>query len=87
MIDRDVVTSRSTFEVPTDRGPVVIADALIQVALRVNAFVVFFAGHLDDGDIVLTFDGPSADDCHSPEGVTAAAVAFLQKHVADLRSR
>jgi hypothetical protein len=87
MIDRDVVTSRSTFEVPTDGGPVVIADALIHVAFRLDAAVVFFVGHLNGGEIVMTLDVPSPDESRSPEGMTAALVSFLQKHVTNLQSR
>jgi len=87
MIDRDVVTSRSTFEVPTDGGPVVIADALLQVAFRMNAAVVFHVGHLHDGEIVVTFDVPSPDESRSVEGITEAFISFLQKHVAVLQSR
>jgi len=87
MIDRDVVTSRSTFEVPTDSGPVVIADALLQVAFRMNAAVVFHVGHLKDGEIVVTFDVPSPCESRSAEGITAAFISFLRKHVADLQSR
>jgi lauroyl/myristoyl acyltransferase len=87
MIDRDVVTSRSTFEVPTDRGPIVIADSLIQVAFHMKASVLFFAAHLNGGEVVLTFESPSATDSRSPEGITAAVVSFVQKHVAGLRFR
>ena len=87
MFDRDVITTRSTFEVPTDRGPVVIADALIHVAFRTKALVVFHAGYLDGEDVVVTFDVPSAEERGSVEGITAALVAFLQKHVASLHSR
>jgi lauroyl/myristoyl acyltransferase len=87
MIDRDVITTRSTFEVPTDRGPVVIADALIHVAFRTKAKVVFHAGYLDGEDVVVTFDVPSEEESRSVEGITSALVAFLQKHVAGLHSR
>jgi len=87
MIDRDAVTSRSTFEVPTDGGPVVIADALLQVAFRMNAAVVFHVGHLKGGEIVVTFDVPSPDESRSAEGITEGFISFLQKHVTGLRSR
>src|SRR3954463_10145903 len=87
MIDRDVITTRSTFEVPTDRGPVVIADALIHVAFRMKALIVFHAGYQQGDEIIVTFDVPSAEESRSVEGVTAALVAFLQKHVAGLHSR
>ncbi|HEV7429217.1 MAG TPA: hypothetical protein VGQ46_22920 [Thermoanaerobaculia bacterium] len=87
MIDRDIVTTRSTYAVPTDRGPIVIADALMHVAFRTEASVVCFGAHLERGEIVITFDGPSADDSRSAEGITASFVSFLQKHVAGLRSR
>jgi hypothetical protein len=87
MIDRDVITTRSTFEVTTDRGPVVIADALIHVAFRTKAKIVFHAGYLDGEDVVVTFDVPSEEESRSVEGITAALVSFLQKHVAGLHSR
>jgi lauroyl/myristoyl acyltransferase len=86
MIDRDVITTRSTFQVATDRGPVVIADALIHVAFRMKAQIVFHAGYLDGDEVVVTFDVPSADESRSAEGITAALVAFVQKHVARLHS-
>jgi len=87
MFDRDVITTRSTFEVPTDRGPVVVADALLHVAFRTKAQVVFHAGYLDGEDVVVTFDVPSEEESRSVEGITAAMVAFLQKHVAGQHSR
>jgi hypothetical protein len=86
MIDRDVITTRSTFQVATDRGPVVIADALIHVAFRMKAQIVFHAGYLDGDEVVVTFDVPSADESRSAEGITTALVAFVQKHVARLHS-
>jgi lauroyl/myristoyl acyltransferase len=87
MIDRDVVTSRSTFEVSTDRGPLVIADALMQVAFRTEASLVCFAAHLKGGEVVMTLDAPSANEHRSAETITAAVVAFMQQHIAGLQSR
>lgn len=87
MFDRDVITTRSTFEVPTDRGPVVVADALIHVAFRTKAQVVFHAGYMDGDDVVVTFEVPSGEESQSMEGLTAALIAFLQKHVSGLHSR
>jgi len=87
MVDRDVVTSRSTFEVATDRGPLVIANALMQVAFRTDASVVCFAAHLKRGEVIMTLDAPSSTAHRSAEGITAAVVAFMQKHVAALQSR
>jgi hypothetical protein len=82
MIDRDVVGSRKTFAVPTEKGPIVIANALIDVAARIGTPVVFIAARIIAGEIVITNAAPPAEAARSTEAITAAFVAFLQEHVA-----
>ncbi|MEO8137627.1 MAG: hypothetical protein ABI831_27045 [Betaproteobacteria bacterium] len=80
MIDRDAVRGRSTFAVPTARGEVVVADALIHLAVRAEAPVVFFAARLRGGEFVIAHGG-AEEGARSAEDVMAAFVRFLQEHV------
>jgi lauroyl/myristoyl acyltransferase len=82
MIDRDVVASRTAFAVPTAQGEVVVADALIQLAVRAGAPVVFFAARLRGGEFVIVHGGVA--DASSAQVVTGAFVEFLQEHVETL---
>lgn len=79
MIDRDVIGGRSTFAVPTAQGEVVVADALIQLAVRAGAPVVFFAARLRGGEFVIVHGGAGEG-----QDVTTAFVEFLQRHVGSL---
>jgi lauroyl/myristoyl acyltransferase len=83
MIDRDVVAGRSEFAMPTAQGPIVIADALIRLAVRAEAPVVFFATRMREGEFVITL-GAAAEGSPSAEAITAAFVAFVQEHVSDV---
>ena len=84
MIDRDAPLFKTTFEVMTAQGPVVVADALIRLAVRSEASVVFMAARIASGELVIAYDAPSAEASRSAESVTAAFVSFLQNHVAGL---
>jgi lauroyl/myristoyl acyltransferase len=84
MLDRDEHSGNATFEVSTAQGPVIVADALIRLAVRSGAAVVFVAGRLAGGEIVVEHSVPSDDELRTAEGVTSAFVAFLKDHVADV---
>jgi lauroyl/myristoyl acyltransferase len=87
MIDRDVATSKTAFEVMTDQGPLVAVDAMIRLAARAGASVVFMTARISGGAIVVIHEAPSATEATSPEGVTASFAAFLRRHVAGVASR
>jgi lauroyl/myristoyl acyltransferase len=82
MIDRSEVTGRNTFEVDTVKGPIVVADALIRLAVRSGAAIVFMASRMAGGKIVIEHVTPAAEESRSAEGVTAAFITFLQDHLA-----
>jgi lauroyl/myristoyl acyltransferase len=84
LIDRDVAIHKATFEVMTARGPVAVSNALLRLAVPIEAAIVFTAARIIDGEIVITHSAPSASGARSPEAVTEAFVAFLTKHVADV---
>jgi hypothetical protein len=72
---------RRTVEVRTRRAPVFITDAMLRVALRCGARIVFTTTRTDPRKgVITTFSGPSVD-----EGPLAAATdefaRFVQAHV------
>jgi lauroyl/myristoyl acyltransferase len=72
---------RRTVEVHTRRGPVFIADALLRVALRCKAHIVFTTTRADPQQgIITTFSGPSVVEC-SPAAATKEFAEFVHAHV------
>lgn len=84
MIDRGEADSRSARAVPTALGEIVVADALLQLAVRNGTPVVFAATRMHGAGLVITLAAPSAEESTSAERVAAAFAAFLQQHVAEL---
>ncbi|HYO77154.1 MAG TPA: hypothetical protein VE010_11880 [Thermoanaerobaculia bacterium] len=81
MIDRAEIDSRTAVSVDTSLGSVIIADALIQVAVRSNVPVLFAATRIIDGEMVIVLDRPSGEESQTAEGVRTAFIAFLLRHV------
>jgi lauroyl/myristoyl acyltransferase len=82
MVDRARRPSRTAVAVPTAQGPILIVDALIQVAVRSESPIVFSATRLVGGEFVIAHGAASSEESRSAEAVTAAFIAFLQEHVA-----
>jgi lauroyl/myristoyl acyltransferase len=82
MVDRAELARKAHLEVMTTQGPLVIADALIHLAARAQATVVFSAARIAGRQAMLTHvpapQGTSADE------VTQAFIAFLQAHVTEV---
>jgi lauroyl/myristoyl acyltransferase len=87
MIDQQRPESQKTIEVATPEGPIYISDALIRLARRCDARVIFTAVRLDKRrGVVLTFGAPVSDLPISAETITADFVTFLQAHMAVVAS-
>lgn len=84
MLDRSELGGRATFEVSTVQGPIIVADALIRLAIRSGAAVVFVVGRLIGDEIVVEHSVPADGQLLSAESVTAAFVTLLRQHVADV---
>ena len=78
MIDRSQVERSRTVEVETAEGRLRVSDALIRVAVKCGARVIFLAARLErKGGVVVRFGG-SAEPDPTEERVTADFVAFVQ---------
>jgi lauroyl/myristoyl acyltransferase len=87
MIDQRRARGRRTIEVETPEGPIYISDALIRLAERCDASVIFTAVRLDKRrGAVLTFAGPETAHLASVETITRDFATFLQEHVAAVAS-
>ncbi|HEX8252510.1 MAG TPA: hypothetical protein VF846_05130 [Thermoanaerobaculia bacterium] len=81
MIDRAEIDSRTAVTINTSLGSLIIADALIQVATRSNAPIIFVATRILGGELTIVQERPSPDDAQTAEGVRTAFMTFLQRHV------
>lgn len=81
MLDRGEGLRRRAVDFDTARGPVQVADALIPLALRCGARVVFLAVRMEGTEVVARLAPPSPASRTADE-VTADFVAFVQAHVA-----
>jgi lauroyl/myristoyl acyltransferase len=82
MIDEGPRNSARTVQFETCAGPVYISDALIKLAKRCDADVIFTSARLDERqNIVLTFDAPLALTDTSELAIAKSFVNFLETHV------
>ena len=83
MIDEGPRNSARTEQFETCTGPVYISDALIKLAKRCAADVIFTSARLDRRqDIILTFGAPMAPTATSEISIAKSFVNFLETHVA-----
>jgi lauroyl/myristoyl acyltransferase len=80
MLDRDAGTPRHTVEFETAAGPVIISDALIRLAVRCNAQVVFTTARFERGRVIGYLDVPEPTSA-SAEEITQDFIRFVQTHV------
>lgn len=71
-----------TIEFTTAKGRVIIAPALMRVAARCGAEVVFLETHFEGRSIVANFAAPAPESAGSAERITADFVEFVRVHVA-----
>lgn len=84
MIDRSQEELSRTVEIATAEGRLRVSDALIRVAVKCGARVVFVAACLEpSGGVVVRFGEPAEPD-PSEERITEDFVAFVQAHVAQV---
>jgi hypothetical protein len=82
MIDKAPRNSARTIQFPTGARPVYISDALIKLAKRCDARVIFTSARLDERqNIVLTFDAPLDLTDTSELSIAKSFVNFLETHV------
>ena len=82
MIDEAPRNSARTIQFPAGPRPVYISNALIKLAKRCDADVIFTSARLDERqNIVLTFDAPLAVTDASELSIAKSFVNFLETHV------
>jgi len=79
MLDRGEHSAGRTVEFATANGPVIIAPALLQVAVRCGARVAFTEVHVDGWRVVGSIVVSSSD---TVEGLTREFAAFVSEHIA-----
>jgi hypothetical protein len=76
LLDRDIAERRTT-EFETVNGKLIVSQALLQVALRVGARIVFFGSRMrDDHTVVISLRRAEASTL---DGVTAELVCFVDQ--------
>jgi lauroyl/myristoyl acyltransferase len=86
MPDRAEHQKGQTVEFDTAAGPLIIAPALMHVAARCKAKVIFSEMHVEGRRIAASFAAPSPADEGSAEAITAGFVEFVRAHI-ESRSR
>lgn len=88
MVDGKHTTGQKLIKFATIAGSMYISDALIRLALRCNARILFVSARLDQRrGLLLTFAEPAATPpCLTPEAITNDCVEFIQAHVAAVAS-
>lgn len=83
MIDQQPPNASRTIEFATSEGAVRVSDALIRLAERCRARVVFTAARADKHrGVILTFGAPKAIAGMNAETITEDFVEFLKEHIA-----
>lgn len=78
MVDRAEHHGERTFEFETANGPVILAPALLQLAVRCGARVIFTECHVERGRLTGSWVAPSSN---TVEGLTAEFIEFVRSHV------
>ncbi|HEY0379760.1 MAG TPA: hypothetical protein VGC87_22765 [Pyrinomonadaceae bacterium] len=81
MPDRMEHKEGRTIEFDTANGRVIIATALMHVAARCGAEVVFYEAHFDGRGVVANFAAPAPESMGSADAVTRDFVEFVRSHV------
>jgi lauroyl/myristoyl acyltransferase len=81
MLDRGEHREGRTLEFDTAAGPVVIAPALIHVAARCGASVLFAEVHVEGRGVAATVAAPSPGSFGSGEAITKEFIEFVRAHI------
>jgi hypothetical protein len=81
MPDRAEHQDGRTIEFETAAGPIIIAPALMRVAARCGAKVVFSEMHVEGRGMAATFAAPSPACDGSADAITADFVEFVRAHI------
>jgi lauroyl/myristoyl acyltransferase len=81
MPDREEHQEGRTIEFETAGGKVIVATALMQVAARCGAEVVFYKAHFDGRGVVADFAAPAPESIGSADAVTRDFAEFVRAHV------
>ena len=78
LLDRDI-PGRRTSEFETTTGKLILSHALLQLALRMNARIIFFGTRMHDDDRIVTTLRPA--EASTVEGVAAEMAQFVDQLV------
>jgi lauroyl/myristoyl acyltransferase len=81
MPDRGEHSKRRTIEFVTANGRIILATALMEVAARCEAKVIFFETHIEDGGVVANLIAPPLPSACSADAITEAFIEFIQAHI------
>lgn len=82
MVDGEHATGRRLIKFATAEGPMYLSDALIRLALRCNASVLFTSVRVDQRrGVLLTIAAPAISSGLTVESITEDYIAFIQAHV------
>jgi hypothetical protein len=82
MVDGEHATERKLIKFATAAGPMYLSDALIRLALRCNASVLFTSVRVEQRrGVLLNIAAPAKSTGLTVESVTEDCVAFIQAHV------
>jgi lauroyl/myristoyl acyltransferase len=81
MPDRSEPCEGRTVEFVTANGRVIVATALVQVAARCKANVVFTEVHMDKSEVVANFVTPSPGSAGSADAISNEFIEFVKAHV------
>ena len=81
MVDRAEHQEGRTIEFDTAGGRVIVSTALMRVAARCGAEVVFYEAHFDGRGVVANFAAPAPESMGSADAVTRDFAEFVRAHV------
>jgi len=87
MPDRGAHHDGRTIEVSTPAGPVILAPAMIEVAARAGAEVIFTEVRVERGRLVSTIAAPAASSAASAPAILEDFISFVRECTAPTASR
>lgn len=81
MPDRAEHSEGRTIEFATANGPIILAPALMQVAARCGAQVIFLKVHVEESGLVAHMIPAPESSADSADAITADFIKFVQAHV------
>jgi lauroyl/myristoyl acyltransferase len=81
MPDRAEHVEGRTVEFGTANGRIILAPALMQLAARCGAQVIFIKAHVEERGIIADIGTPALSSGNSADAITADFIQFVQAHV------